>query len=157
MTDRPTQWRTAILGCLAICLVAASLGAVPSGVGAQDNESLPGYYDGHRTQDLNNDSWTEGNEEADADSITTYASRLGTFVVGSDGASSGPVLTGMLLLGSLLSMTVGARVGMVGGGVLAVIGLWGIVSVGLAPQWLLPVAMFGVGLLLASGARRALR
>lgn len=153
---------TAVLVVLAVLALLLSPAAAAGGAAAAQTNStnnstiddVAPYYPGQPTVD--NASWTQGNENASADSIVTYLSRLGTFVIGGDAQSGGAVATGMILLGGMLGAVVRSRVGLVGGGVLAVASVWGVVGVGLAPAWLTGVAMFGVGLLLSASLRRIL-
>lgn len=153
---------TALVGGLAAPAAAgassADAGATAAdAAGAQENNStLAPYYEGEQPQ-VDNESWMEGNENVSGPSLITYLSRAGTFVVGGDGEGSGPMLTGMLLLGAGIGVAVGAPIGLVGGGVLALTALWGVVGVGLAPQWLLPVFVFGLSIFAASAIRGVLR
>lgn len=143
-----------LLGSFIVLQVSAGVAS------AQSNGSLPDYYE-NRSQPIDNESWMDGNENVSGPSLLTYASRVSTFVIGgyggSSGGSSGPLLMGMVLLGSTLSLGLQARVGVIGGGVLAFIAFWGVVAAGLAPQWLLPVFFMGASLLVASALRGVLR
>lgn len=151
------------LAAIVLLLLAAAAGVAAGATGggagaAQANDTIENrspYYANH-SDSVPNESWMEGNANATAPAIVTMLSRVGTFVIGGDGGS-GPLLFGMVLLGAALSFVVSAPVGLIGGSVLTVTALFGVVSVGLAPQWFTAVAMFGVGLLLASAARRVMR
>jgi len=151
--------RRICLALLAIVVLAVAAG----GVAAQDetNESVDEkapYYNEWEGNDPDNESWMEGNEDATLENTTTMFSRIGTFVVGSNGdGSTGAVMTGMLTLGALLGIGVGAGIGTVAGGVLAISGIMALAATGLSPEWIVPVAIFGVGLLLSSVAKRLLQ
>lgn len=158
--QRRTFARALFAVALVSVLATAALAGAPADVAAQSNDTTINdtapYYDNH-TASVDNGSWLQGNEDGnDPGALITMLTRVGTFVIGGDGAGSGAFLTGMLLFGGTLGLAVDAQVGMVGGGVLSVLALFGVVSVGLAPAWLTPVAMFGVALLLSSSAQRVL-
>lgn len=156
--QRLTAATALTVAVLALTLTVA-LGAAVDPAAAQNNSSIENkspYYSNH-SGDVDNESWLAGNQDGSKPGpIITMLTRVGTFVIGGNGSGSGAFLTGMLLFGGLLGLVVDAPVGMVGGGVLAVLALFGVVSVGMAPAWLTPVAMFGVALLLSSSARRVL-
>lgn len=145
--------RRAALAVLAL----VALGVLAGAAAAQSNGTDVDYYDNRSVDEVQNETWMDGNENVTGESVITFASRVGTFVVGGDGGSSGPLLTGMLLLGAGVGVATRADFGIVGGGVLALVSLWGVVGAGLAPEWLAPVFMFGVALLFAAGLRRVLR
>lgn len=163
--NRSSKRRALALTGVGALVLLALLVALPAPAAAesvaQDNstnttiDDVAPYYPEHPTVD--NASWTEGNENASADSIGTYLSRLGTFVIGSDSSSGGAMVTGMVLLGAMLGAVVRSRVGLIGGGVLTVASLWGVVGIGLAPEWVLGVTMFGVALVLSAAMRRILQ
>lgn len=163
--DRSSKRRALALAGVGVLVLLALLVAVPAPAAAenvaQTNDSnttiedVAPYYPEHPSVD--NESWTEGNENASANSIGTYLSRLGTFVIGSDSSSGGAMVTGMVLLGAMLGAVVRSRVGLIGGGVLTVASLWGVVGIGLAPEWVLGITMFGVALVLSAAMRRILQ
>ena len=149
------------LRAFAIALLVVPLLATVGPAVAQDNNSTINgtapYYDNQTTQ-VDNQSWMSGRENATLDNTFHFASRITTFVVGDgDQAADGPLLVGLFVLGAVLGVTVGSGVGIVGGGVLTVIALFGASAMDLAPGWLYPVALFGVGLLLAASFKRAIR
>lgn len=160
--QRRVSPRTAGYAITAVALALVALAVLAGGSGAAaaqqaNNSTLEPYY-GNASDDVGNGSWMEGNENGtDPGAIFTYAGRVGSYVIGGDGTGSGPLLTGMLLLGAMLGLVVGVPVGMVGGGVLAVLALFGVVGVGLAPAWLLPVAIFGIGMLVSTTVRGVFR
>lgn len=147
---------------LALCALLIVSVLFVGAVGAQANntsvdERAP-YYDEWEGNDVDNESWMDGNEDPTIENSTTIFTRIGTFVVGSNGdGSTGAVLTGMLVLGALLGIGLGAPIGTVAGGTLATAGVFAIASTGLSPEWTVPVAMFGVGLFMASVAKRLLQ
>ena len=123
----------------------------------EGDDELPGYYDDRQVH-VENESWMAGNEDATISNVSTMISRVSSFVVGGDGSgdSSTSLLTGILVFGVMLGVFVGAGVGMVAGGVLTVFALFAGGAVGIAPTWLYPVALFGVGVLLSASVKRAL-
>jgi hypothetical protein len=147
----------AIVVAMVAVIGVGATGAAAAQQNGTNNSTLDPYY-GNASEDVGNESWMEGNQNgSDPSAIFTFVGRAGSYVIGGDGTGSGPMLTGMLLLGAMLGLVVGVPVGMVGGAVLAVLALFGVVGVGLAPVWLLPVAMFGVGLLASTTARGMFR
>lgn len=156
--------RGAVMVIALLSLVAAPLlatAAMSGSVAAQDgnetNVSDKAPYYENETTDVGNESWTDGRENATADNIMHYATRLGSFVVGGDGSSSGPLLMGMIVLGGILGVTIGSGVGIVGGGVIAVAALFAVVAIDIAPAWFYAVGLFGIGILLAASIKRVLR
>jgi len=90
--------------------------------------------------------------------ILTLTSRLSTFVVGGGGSGTGAaLLSGVVVMGLGLGAVANVRVGAISGGTLSVAGVFAASSTGIAPTWLAPVVMFGIGLVLSAVAKRRLQ
>ena len=153
--------RKAGVAVLLVCLLISGLAVAAVPAIAEDDETesddLPGYYDDRQVH-VDNESWMDGNEDATISNVSTMLSRISSFVIGGDssGDTSGSLLTGMLVFGAIMGIFVGGGVGMVAGAVLTVFALFAGGAVGIAPTWLYPVALFGVGVLLSASVKRAL-
>lgn len=155
-----TRFRTLLV--LTIVVAALALPFAAGSVGAQEsnetNQTEPAPYYDNTSTDVDNESWTAGNEDATFENITTYVSRIGTFVIGSDpgdnNAPTGPLIIGLMVLGAGLGVTVGSDLGIVSGAVLAVLSLAGVSAVGIFPQWVYAIGLFGVGLMLSASFKR---
>ena len=125
------------------------------------DEKAP-YYDGANTE-VQNESWMQGRDRATLENVLHLASRFGTFVVGGGESaqggigSAGPLLVGTVLLGAMIGASVRSGVGSVGGGVLSIAGIVGLQAIDVAPSWLYPVVLFGLGIVLSSVFKRAIR
>lgn len=160
MIDSPTttQLATMLLLGAAVGLIA-SIAFVGIGAGA-DNSTLEPYYENESTPTVN-DSWFGGGN-ATLDQMVGMVAKLPRYVIGSgdvDPSGTGYVgvlLTGIIMAGAALSAVAGAGVGPIGGTVVAIATGWGLTSVGFAPDWIRVLLLFGIGLLAAIAARRAI-
>jgi len=146
---------------LAGMIVAPALAAAPAA--AQNNTSVgekAPYYEDETTH-TNNESWMEGHENATVANTTHFATRFVTFIIGNEpgatDSTSSSLITGMVLMGALVGVAAGTGVGLVGGGVLAMVTLSGVIAVDLSPEWFFPVALFLIGVLLAAVVKRQMR
>lgn len=145
-----------------VAIVAIPLTAAPAVAQNETNTSdeIPGLYE-NETDDVDNESWMSGREDATLENVTHFATRFGTFVIGNDADStdsaSSSLVLGLIILGAMIGATAGAGVGLVGGGILAIASLFGIIAIDLAPEWFFAVALFLVGVLLSAVAKRQLR
>lgn len=146
-----------------LVLVVASLVVVPGvaeGAAANDEtttvstvsvEEKAPYYANHSNESAGVESWMDGREDPTLANVTHYLTRVPSFLVGTGSMSggSGPVgtvLSGLIVLAAFLGTTIGTPVGPVGGTTVSMIALAGLTSVGMLPEWLFAVALFGVGL-----------
>lgn len=157
---RPLHVLVAMLLLVSVITLPFAAGSVSATTALQDNDSNQtepaGYYNNTST-DVNNETWMAGQEDATFENITTFAARLGTFVVGSDAdrnAPTGPLIVGLTLLGAVIGMTIGTGIGIIGGAVLAIIALFGASAIGLFPFWLYGVGLFAIGLMLSASFKR---
>lgn len=162
VSPRAAAYVVVALALLAMPLVGVAGASAPAAT-VQANETnttiedVAPYYANH-SGEVENESWMAGATDGnDPSAIVTMLSRVMTFVIGSDSGSSGALLMGMLLFGSLLGFVIDVSVGLIGGGVLAMLSLFGVVAIGLAPAWLVPVALFGIGMILATTFRGVFR
>jgi len=122
----------------------------------------PPYYN-DTSGSPNSGAWLSGLTDASLEDILELSVRVGPYVIGGGVAAQGGVgsadvlLTGGLLGAMVLSTGMRARIGPVGGAVLAVATTFAFVSVGVGPGWLYAVVLFGVGLLATVALIRALR
>lgn len=174
-SDERRLLRTLIAALLLTASIATVAMMTPAGVatvaanetndtnGTNVSDEAP-YY-ANQTPSVKNESWMDGRENATLDNVFHYASRFGTFVIGSgsdstnvdDPRSAGPLLVGVVLLGAIMGTAVGSGVGSVGGGVLSMVGLFGLVAVDVAPTWVYAVGLFGLGIVLSAVFKRAVR
>jgi len=144
---------------VASALLLASLVAVP--VAAQ-TATPPPYYE-NSTGGVDSGGWLSGLTDASLEDMLELSVRVGPYVIGSGVAaqggvgSAGVLLTGALLGAIVMSTGIRARVGPVGGAVMAVATSFAFVSVGVGPSWLYAVVLFGVGLLATAALIRVLR
>lgn len=152
---------------LAVVLVASIVTVIAISGGVASAQSTPdnvtnktGYYDNTSTT-VNNQSYFDGRENATLDNTVGMLTRLGTYIVGTDDSdtslSGGATLVfGAIVWGAVLAMSSWSRTGMVGGGVLGTAAVAGLVSTGLAPEWLWFVVLLVAGGLLSGPVLRAL-
>jgi len=148
---------TAVAALLTVLLLA-SAPAVAENNTTNLSDKAP-YY-ANETSDVANESWMQGRENATLDNILAYAGRIDSFIVGSgvqaqgDAGYAAPLLVGVLLVGGIIGTGVGTGIGLVGGGVIMVATVFAFVQVGIAPAWLYPLVLFGVGLILSTILKR---
>jgi len=147
-----SKTKTVIIGFLRLI---AAIPAASTAVAADNNttaEDVAPLYENASTPET--DSWLRG-VDPDLDGVLELSSRTGTYVIGGGGTGpSGALLTGLLVLGFGIGAVARSNIGPVAGGTLAVGGTFAAVSVGIAPTWLSGVLMFGIGLIVASVAKR---
>lgn len=157
-TNYERRRKRALVAVLSALLIAFCLVTLTAGATVAQNNNTTDFYDSWDNVSVDNESWMEGNENATLDNTTTMFTKVQTFVIGSNGDGSTPVLfTGVLFVGVILGVTASSGVGLLAGGVLTVGALFGAQGVGIAPGWLYPLAMMGIGIVLASIAKRVLR
>jgi len=166
MMDTTKQEKNRRVGVLlALLAVVASVGllagagaAVPEN-GTNVSEKAP-YYSNNSTA-VDNSSWMEGHREPSLANVVHYSTRFSAFVIGTgtqqEGGWTGPVITGLVVYGMVMSLIYRAGIGPVGGSVTMVTASFGLTTAGLAPMWVFAVGLFGVGGILAWVIRRALR
>ena len=137
----------------AVASLSLALTALAGRVSAQSNTTtLPPYYGNESTPAPN--GWMDGASEATLPTIIDMILRVGTVIIGpggtvaGGGGPTGPILFGFLLLGGAFSAVIGTGMGSVAAGVLFVVVVGAIVSLGFVPSWLFAVFLFGLGVLL---------
>lgn len=160
MTERTFTKMAIVTLLLTSCMAFGFTGAVTGQETTENASSSAPMYE-EQESEVDTGAWTADNEEPTLDAILTYVSRLGSFVVGTGTGedidqSTGPLLVGALLVGTVLGVVVGTGIGTVGGSALIVSGAYAAVGVGIAPTWSYAVVVFGVGLVLATVARRVM-
>ncbi|MGZ0745721.1 hypothetical protein [Haloparvum sp. AD34] len=155
---RRTALAVAGIAALLTLVLLASAPAVAENNTTNLSDKAP-YY-ANETSDVANESWMQGRENATLDNILAYAGRIDAFIIGSGYETQGntgyaaPLLVGVLLAGGIIGTGVGTGVGLVGGGVIMVSTVYAFVQVGIAPQWLYALVLFGVGLILSTILKR---
>jgi len=142
-----------------VLLVATIVGA-STGVAAQ--ETTPVDYYNETSTETETDSWLAGLTDASLDSVVSLALRIGTFIIGDGTAaggvgSAGALLTGLLVAGVMGGIGIRSGAGATGG---TVIGLGAgsvFLVVGIGAQWIYPIILFVVGLIVAAAFLRVLR
>lgn len=155
---------------LAVLVVAAQLvlliGVVAMGTPAAAannstiNETAP-YYT-NQSSNVGSSSWFAGIEEVSLPSIGTMATRTLEFMIGpgqaipgGDGGLSGPIIMGLVIVGVIMGSVAGTRIGAPGGAVVTLVGTFGLISMGLAPQWLKIVVLGLLGLVTTAAILRS--
>jgi len=137
-----------------VASLALAVTALTARVSAQSNNTttLPPYYNNSTTP--TDGAWMGGTTEASLPNIIDLLLRVGTVIVGpggtvaGGGGPTGPMLFGFLLIGGAFSAVIGTGMGSVATGVVFVVVLSGVVTLGFAPSWLFAVLLFGLGVLL---------
>lgn len=137
---------------LAMFLLAGAVTA------ASTTTTPPGYYDNNTTV-TGDDEWMDGNEEATFDSVLTFVTRIGTFVVGSGGSASavGSLITSVVVGGIVMGILGGTAVGIVGGVTVTTMTLGALAAAGMVPIWLWAMVVFGIGVTLTTIFIRSLQ
>jgi len=110
------------------------------------------YYNNSSGGTVNGSAWFAGMEEMSLPTLGQMLTRTVAFVIGTGstvpggGGFSGTIVTGLVLAGILLGAVSGTRVGVPGGAVVAVVSVFGLIGVGLAPAWLKVVLLFLLGM-----------
>jgi hypothetical protein len=120
---------------------------------------LQSYYN-NSSSTVNGSSWFAGMEQMSLPTMGQMLTRTIAFVIGSGstvpggGGLSGPIVTGLVLSGIFLGAVSGTKIGAPGGAVIAVVAVFSLISVGLAPAWLKVVLLFLLGLTAAAAILR---
>jgi len=137
---------TVLLGLLTI----SGIGTVAAANNSSNVSDVAPYYTANDSQVMN-ETWLENNTEPTAENTTSLFVRLSTFVIGS-GVRGNQVWAGTLTMGIVFGGAVIGAVagvaGVVGGAVIGFAMLSGMVTLGMAPAWVWPVALFALGLIL---------
>lgn len=180
MTSDSTQTdenrRIELLATVAVLVVALSALVVSAGIApasaaegtvmqtntTNNTTTVPGYYENSSGADgVGIGSWLEGRTDPTLDNMTALATRVGPFVIGSGtaqgGGPAGTLLLSLVVGGLFIGSMLRAPVGSVGGGVLGVVVVSGMASVGLVPTWIWAAVLMGIGSVLAAVAIRAWR
>lgn len=143
----------AVAGALFLSLFAG-VSAVSA---APNNTTVAPYYENQSTM-VDNESWMDGRTEPTLDNQTHYLTRMSSFVIGErqaqGGGWAGILLTAIVALGVMIGATVGANLGLVGGATLSVISIRALVGAGLAPPWIMAVALILLGIAATAALRR---
>lgn len=163
ITDTPISRESLRFLVASLAVVGAIL--LVAGVGvAQNNTTINDtapYYN-NSTGNVSSAGWVPS-ENATLDSIGQMSTRfLSTFIGFGQLDSSGTGYQGVLLLsviigGVTIAATVGTGVGPVGGSILGMTTGYGLVGIGIAPVWVKPILLFGIGITAAVAFKRILR
>jgi len=146
---------------VALFLVGALVGGAAAPAAAANstiNDTAP-YYD-NQTSNASAVGWVPAN--ATLDSIVGLAVQMPTYLIGTGDVDEsgtgfeGVFLTGLFMLGASTAAVLGVGVGAVGGTVVALSVGFMLTSVGLAPAFVRPIMLFGIGIAAAIALRRAL-
>lgn len=143
---------------LMVLLVSSTFVGVAGGLAVQNNTTAAPYFANQSTQ-VDNESWMEGREEPTLDNSTHMLTRLSSFVIGEQraqgGGWAGILITAIVTLGVMLGATFGADLGPIGGATLSVVAIRALVGAGLAPPWIMAVALVLLGIAATAALRRA--
>lgn len=114
------------------------------------NGSAP-YYN-NSTSTPQPEPWFAGTEGNTLAGLGRMATRTLSFIIGpgqqipGGGGNAGPIIGGIVVAGAFLGGIAGTRLGAPAGAVVAIVTVFGLISVGLAPVWLKVVIIALVGL-----------
>lgn len=148
--------KIALTTMLLVATVVAGSGLVSA------QETTPVDYYNETTPETETDSWLAGLTDASLDSVISLAMRVGTFIIGDGTAaggvgSAGALLTGLLVAGVMGGIGIRSGAGATGGTVIGLGAGTVFLVVGIGAQWIYPVLLFVVGLLVAAAFLRVLR
>lgn len=157
------EWRfnlTVLVVVLAFVLIAVLAGFVIPAAGATNNSSLneTAPYYGNQTAVGNQSDWLPG--EVTLDTIGNVSSRLGPYVIGTGeqipGGTTyaGTIITGLVMVGIFIGAVGYTSAGAAAGAVVAAVAGYGLVEVGLAPQWLRLIVLVVIGAVAAVAVYR---
>lgn len=138
-----------LLTLLVLTLLFVFIPFVSSGVRATSNNTTVEPIYNSTPDPLNQTSWMAGRENVSLDNVSSYIASAPAFIIGSDGGVAGSLLTGFLVFGLIVSLVGTSRPGVIAGGVLGAATTSVLVTIGLAPLWMLAVVVFAASLLLA--------
>jgi hypothetical protein len=139
-----------------------ALSAGGGAAAAQSNVSNTSPYYNNTTDEIDNETWMEGREEPTLTNVSAWVTRVSTFVIGSGGAgggvgAAGALLTGALVFALVIAMVGATEVGVVGGAVAGISGVFLLVELGLAPSWLYVVVLGALGIVATAVFLRVVR
>jgi len=117
------------------------------------------YYN-NSTATPNPKPWFDGTQGNTLPGLGRMVTRTLAFVVGpggqipGGGGYAGPIVMGLILAGAFLGGIAGTRLGAPAGAVVAVVTVFGLISIGLAPVWLKIILIALVGLAVAAAILR---
>jgi hypothetical protein len=125
------------------------------------SDAAPYYESADPDQvEADQNEWLAGIEEPTLTGMADLLTRIGTVWVGvgsgQGGGPAGVMLTGLVVLGTVLSTAAATRVGPVAGGALAVTTVLTLGGLGLIPGWVTAVALFILGAVAVGVMRRSI-
>ncbi|QGX95936.1 hypothetical protein EI982_14655 [Haloplanus rallus] len=117
------------------------------------------YYN-NSTSTPEPEPWFAGTEGNTLNGLGRMATRTLSFIIGpgqqipGGGGNAGPIIGGIVVAGAFLGGVAGTRLGAPAGAVVAIVTIFGLVSVGLAPVWLKIVLIGLVGLAVTAALLR---
>ena len=148
----------AIVTLILAALVAPAAAATPTNNSSID-EKAP-YYENVTAEDPDDGWFNDG--DVTLDGVIDMFMRIPSLVIGTGSLDpsgtglTGVLLTAVVLAGSVLVTMMGTGVGPVGGTIVALTAAFGLTATGFAPQWIWPVLLFGVGIVIARAVRRSM-
>jgi len=164
MIDLEPRHRAALVSTLAALALFAVLLTASSGTALATNNSTSGadYYN-KSVSNVSFQYWFDKGDNATLTTIGDMAARFVPAVIGTGSQDSsgtgfeGYLLTGLVFAGGSLVALLGTGVGPVGGVVIGLVMTYGMIGIGLAPAWLQPLVLFGIGIGAAIAALRITR
>lgn len=155
-----------VTGCL-LALVASSLVAPAAAANTATPTATPNVSDKapmypNNSTAIANQSWMAGQQDPSIANVSQFVVRIPTFIVGTGVAQGGAgqagvLIFGVAILGAIASLAVQPRVGVAGGSVLTVVGIYGGVAASVLPFWMWGLTLFGIGIVATSVVLLALR
>jgi hypothetical protein len=106
------------------------------------------------------DPWFGGTDGNTLFGLGRMATRTLSFIIGpggqipGGGGNAGPIIGGLVIAGAILGGVAGTRLGAPAGAVVAIVTVFGLISVGLAPVWLKIVLIALVGMAVTAAILR---
>lgn len=157
----------AAVALLAACILVGTLATLaaptaPAVAANSTNLSDKAPYYENESGNVSMIGWIDDGN-ASLDTIVGMAMRVGPYIIGTgemDQSGTGFVgilLTGLLMTASALGAVAGVGIGAVGGTVVGLAVGFGLAAVGLAPTWIIPILLFGIGIAATVAARQVVR
>ncbi len=125
------------------------------------NDTAP-YYN-NSSSEIDEEAWFAGYENVTLDSMVGMAMRLGPFIIGTGPTIpggvgyAGPIVLGLVVSAVFLGTVAGTGMGSEAGSVVALVVAYGLIEVGLAPEWVKVVVLMLLGTVAAVVLIRAAR
>ena len=159
---RGNEGRRVLIWLALGCVAAGALVLIAVEPGSAANLSSEAPYYTNQSSNVTTSGWFNGGDVT-LDTILDMGTRVLSVVIGTgslDQSGTGYVgylLTALVMSASGLLAVAGAGIGAVGGTIVALSMGYGLTIAGLAPVWIKPIFLFGIGIAAAVALRRAIQ